>query len=315
MTKKQDNTSIILVVLIVILASAMIGNFLLVFPVDQINISGVPGEFKGTTGDVININGMAKTAWSGYYEIMITTPSGTETVIYDTWKNAPFDPVWSWLGEYTVSELGAHEAQILYYNKDPGGVPLSTECTPEVFVISAPPVVPVPEPTLMMPSILAFFADIFDWLKSFLGLTISGGDYVDILIYHPYTTSMSLDFAPLDTDYTDGTFQAAFGEWFVTDSDKNIKVESGFTELTSSPYTASATYTPTTAGKYYLIGVVIRQDYVYDGAEWTMSEHIETKEVQTLQVGLPAPAVIQPQMSITESIASIWGWIKNLFGL
>ena len=298
-----------------IIAAATIGGYLLIFPADQIHISNVPDEIKGNPGDTIDINGNAHTSWSGYYEIVITSPSGLKTVIYDTWKNAPFDPVWSWSGEYTVSELGTHEAQIFYYNKDPGSAPLQTECSPEVFVISAPSAVPAPEPVLMMPSIFSFFADIFDWLKEFLGFTISGGDSVNVLVNQPYTTSISLDFAPLDTDYTDGTFQAAFGEWFVTDSDQNIKVESGFTELTTAPYIVTATHTPTAAGKYYLIGVVIRQDYVYDGTDWIMSEHLETKEVQSLNVILPAPTVTTPTMSLSDIIANIWAWMKNLFGL
>ena len=63
-----------------IIAAATIGGYLLIFPADQIHISNVPDEIKGNPGDTIDINGNAHTSWSGYYEIVITSPSGLKTV-------------------------------------------------------------------------------------------------------------------------------------------------------------------------------------------------------------------------------------------
>lgn len=157
-----------------------------------------------------------------------------------------------------------------------------------------------PKPVIIPPAISRVFSLIFDWVTSLFGLTISGGSSIDVQTGSLYTTSLSLDFVSPDSDYTDGTYQTVFAEWLIMDSGKNVLFESGWNQLTTSPYSATASFTPQTAGTYYLVGVVVKQQYTY-GTGWTMTENVETKEIQRINAIAPVITTPNPTPAITSA--------------
>jgi hypothetical protein len=182
-------------------------------------------------------------------------------------------------------------------------------CAP---LISQPP--PTPKPVIVPPALSRFFDLIWVGLKGMFGLSIAGGQTISTVIHQPYSTPISLSFVAPDVNYTDGSYQAKFGEWFITDSNKNILKESGWSsELTASPWVGTATFTPTTAAKYYLIGVVVSQQYTWNGAAWTVSETVETKEVQEIVAALPAVTKAPVTTSSSGILANLSAWLKSIF--
>jgi len=173
---------------------------------------------------------------------------------------------------------------------------------------------PIPKPFIVPPALNKIWDSLISWLSSWFPLlSIAGSSTVNVPINQPYSTSMSLAFGAPDTVYGDGTYTAKFGQWIVVDSNKNLKYESGWTnELVSSPYIVTATYTPTSAGKYFLVGLINKQTYTWNGAQWVMVETIETKEVQELVVGLPNVPVTKP-IGTTTYLNDLFVWLKGLF--
>jgi len=172
----------------------------------------------------------------------------------------------------------------------------------------------IPKPSIIPPALSRIWNSLVMWLSSWFPLlSIVGGSTVNVPINQPYSTTMSLAFGAPDTVYGDGSYTAKFGQWIVVDSNKNLKYESGWTnELIASPYTVTTTYTPTSAGKYFLVGLINKQTYTWNGAQWLMTEVIETKEVQELVVGLPNVPVTKP-VGISFYLNDLFGWLKGLF--
>ncbi|MDD3840115.1 MAG: hypothetical protein PHP06_06020 [Clostridia bacterium] len=176
-----------------------------------------------------------------------------------------------------------------------------------------------PKPIIIPPAISSFITNLMQGIRGLFGLSIMGGSAVEIPISKPYTTVINLPFTAPDSDYTDGTYQAMFAEWLVSDSAQNIKYESGWQQLTMSPYGTSAQFTPLSEGKYYLIAVVVRQDYTWDNTlqKWKAVETIEAKEVQQLNSkkdAPPPPSTGTPVTSSKNILASFWSLIMELFG-
>lgn len=169
-----------------------------------------------------------------------------------------------------------------------------------------------PKVVIIPPSISRLWDIIWSSIKGFLGLTIMGGQSVTTTVNQPYSTTLILSFAAPDIVSEDGTYQAKFGEWVIADASGNILKESGWSsQLTTSPYTVTATFTPTSPAKYYLIGVIDSQQYKWDGTNWLMTESIETKEVQVINAQLPGVTTKPPALSWS----AIWTWILSLFGI
>ena len=143
-------------------------------------------------------------------------------------------------------------------------------------------------------------------------MSIQGGLTIDAALNQSYTTTISLQFQAPDTNYADGTYESKYGEWFVIDSSMKLKQESGWSpELTTSQYTATASFIPTSPGTYYLIGVVVRQNYTYANNAWGVSETIETKEIQKIIVRAP-PNLNPPQKNY---LGDLIAWIISLFAI
>jgi len=197
------------------------------------------------------------------------------------------------------------------------GTPVPTYTTPvPTYTVPTPtPTVtqpPITPPTIIPPALSRLWNIIMSWITSWLPLSITGGVSVDTTVNQPYSTQISLSFVTPDRVYTDGTYEAKFGKYLILDSAKTIvKEESWSSELTTSPYTVSASFTPTTVGKYYLIGLVARQKYTYASGVWSVVEDIETKEVQELNVKqIGQPVVGQPS---TNLLSGLFSWLKGLF--
>jgi hypothetical protein len=176
-----------------------------------------------------------------------------------------------------------------------------------------------PKPVIIPPSVTKFISDLWLSFKSIFGLSISGGQAVNIPTGKVYSTAINLAFNTPDSDYSDGTYQTIFAEWFIADSLQTVKYESGWQQLTIAPYGTAASFTPQTDGKYYLIAVVVRQDYKWDATtqKWSSTETIETKEVQELTAKLNAPppaAVTQPATTSRGILSSLWTWVLGLVG-
>lgn len=184
---------------------------------------------------------------------------------------------------------------------------------------SNPTPVPTPQPpgpgkpVIIPPAISRLWSLISSWFSMFLGLSILGGNSISATVGQDYTTQISLAYATPDSDYSDGSYQAKFSEWFIIDSSKNIMFESGWINLNSaSPWVATATYKPQTAGKFYLVAVIDSQQYTYQNGQWIMVETIETKEVQEInaKIGSPITKTPPPTNSIMSGLTS---WLKGLF--
>lgn len=178
---------------------------------------------------------------------------------------------------------------------------------------------PPPKPVIIPPALSALFEKIWLGIKGLLGLTISGSPTVDIQLNKPYSTAINLAFTAPDNDYSDGTYQTVFAEWFIADSNQAVKYESGWQQLSLPPYGTMATFTPLVAGKYYLIGVVVKQDYTWSDAtqKWSAVETVETKEVQELNAKsaiTPPSTGTGPTTTAKGVLASLWAWIIGLFG-
>lgn len=173
---------------------------------------------------------------------------------------------------------------------------------------------PIPKPTIIPPAISRLIDSIWSSIKTFFGLTIVGGQSISTTINQPYSTSISLAFAAPDNDYSDGSYQAKFGQWFVSDSNKNILAQSPVSaQLTTSPWTTTATFTPSSASKFYLIAVIIKQQYTWTGSTWTVSESVETQEVQEIVAKLPAVTTSPVTSTPSGILASLSAWLKSLF--
>ena len=169
-----------------------------------------------------------------------------------------------------------------------------------------------PKPVIIPPAISRLFDVISSWITGLFGLSIQGGVAIDAGVNQPYTSAISLPFQAPDIIYTDGSYESKYGEWFIVDSSMKLLHESGWSpELTTSPYTATASFTPTSPGTYYLIGVIVRQNYVYEGNAWTVTETIETKEIQKITVRA-APTTTPPQTNILTQLIS---WIMSMVSI
>ncbi len=149
--------------------------------------------------------------------------------------------------------------------------------------------------------------------------SITGGTSVNATLNQPYTTKISIPFTPYTTcsiDPPTSPCDVKYGKWFIMDNAKVVKIDSGWSsELKTSPYTSTVTYTPTVAGLYYLIAVIDTQHYVYSSSGWSMTESIESKEAQQINAKIPAPVVTTPTLSINSIIASILDWLKSIYNL
>lgn len=203
-----------------------------------------------------------------------------------------------------------------YTIEKPGYVSSSGSFTSAVGVPDTKTIVLQPieksKPVIIPPAISGLWETILGWIGGFFPLTIAGGVSIHSVVNQPYSTSISLEFTAPDTNYLDGTYESKYGEWLIIDGAKNIKYESGWSsELKSSPYTATASFIPTTPGTYYLIGVLVKQNYVYANNVWSVTETVETKEIQKIIIDSgPGPTLKPPSTNI---IAVIIAWLMSLF--
>lgn len=258
-----------------------------------------------------NSNGCDGTAVGSNDKLLLgSAPSTSQPgVVFVMWDYDSYNGYWSW------TWVGYGWFGSFNYNLQPDVTPAPTPTPTQPDITPAPtptptqPITP-PKPVIIPPVISRLWETVMGWISDLFGLTISGGPAVNVLVNQPYSTSISLAFSPPDTNYADKTYESKYGEWLIIDGSKNLKYESGWSqELIYSPYTAIASFTPTTPGTYYLIGVIVRQNYVYANGAWTLSETVETKEAQKIIVD-SGPTIKPPTTNI---IAVIIAWLMSLF--
>ncbi len=158
----------------------------------------------------------------------------------------------------------------------------------------------ITEPLILNPNLTTFF-DAYPTFESDSVTTISVGK--------PYTTTLSLSFdIPIDNNYTAGIYEVKKAEWFIIDESNNILKESGWSnELSSSPFVYTATFTPTLDGKFYLIGLVIKQQYTYNTTGWSSIDSVENIEIH--KIITYTPSIFE---RILDFLTSILSWFKGL---
>ena len=251
----------------------------------------------------VTIDGMGITqiSQSGGATIYLSDGAHSYTANYPGYSTAT--------GSFTSSSTATTQYIYLTATTTTAPAPTTTIAAPAP---TAPITTGIPAPTVVPPAISKLFSLLWGSVKGIFGLSISGGQTVSIELNKPYTTSLSLAFTPPDSDYSDGSYQTVFAEWLIADANQNIKYESGWQQLTSSPYAATPTFTPQTAGSYYLIGVVVKQQYTYSNG-WTMTENVETKEVQQLvaKQTISPPSPNPPAAG--DFLSGLFAWLRSLF--
>ncbi len=120
-----------------------------------------------------------------------------------------------------------------------------------------------------------------------------------------------------DSDCSDGKCDQLFGGWALYDSSYNVVQQSDWTYLNSNNYKATVNINaPANNGNYVFVSVIYKKSLSYVLSQWTVqSEDIAAKEGVKLTVGIPAPGVNVPSSNVfAQLIASIFAWIKSLFG-
>lgn len=142
----------------------------------------------------------------------------------------------------------------------------------------------IPSPTIIPPQFSAFFNIITGWLKGlfpWLPFSISGGPVLNVYTGAPVSSAISLTFTAPDTVQSDGFFNTKYGYWGVANSAGTVLFQSATgPQLTTSPYTATASFTPNVAGKYTLFAFIGVRSYTYNIVTntWSMSDTVESKE-------------------------------------
>lgn len=113
-----------------------------------------------------------------------------------------------------------------------------------------------------------------------------------------YSSSLSIPFTySSDTDCNDGSCDAIFGGTVILDGNKNIIWNSAWKTLTTSPYTETLSIPFQTAGKYYIVGTVIRQSVTYTNGAWVSNPYSTiTSEGIELNVITPTTIVLSPTL-------------------
>lgn len=173
---------------------------------------------------------------------------------------------------------------------------------------------PAPKPQIIPPNIDRLFSAIWGSIKSIFGLSISGGATIVTPVNQAYTATVSLPFTAPDKDWTDGKYQTVYAEWFIADSVQTVKAESGWIEVSTTPYTGTISFTPTAPGKYYVVGLVVKQDYTWDNTaqKWNVVETVESKEVQQI-TATPSTAPTTTRPSLSSFLSGLMSFLRSLF--
>lgn len=256
------------------------------------------------------------TAYSTTLDTGVKFGSADEALFYETY----IVPHWNTATAKPIDQQFCIGNDLLKYNSATNSFdPLSGQCSsssPSVTSVpptSSAPSTPTAKPTIIPPTISRLWDIVSKWFLNLLPFSLQGGETVNTIVNQPYSLQLGLLFTPPDTNYADGSYEAKFGEWFIVDSNKKILYESGWSqELTNSPYAATVTFTPTTPGTYYLAVIIIKQSYTYVNGQWTMTESIETKELQQINANLPGVTKQSPS-PLSNIFGSLTSWFNSAF--
>lgn len=142
----------------------------------------------------------------------------------------------------------------------------------------------IQKPLVQPPTLRNYIINIITEIKSWFGLaTITGGVTATVPINQVYKAPTILSYTAPDTDYSDGSYTAKFGTWYITDINNNILTESGMgNELTGTEYKVEPSFTFTAPGKYYLVAFIIKQVYTYTNGVWSYTENKEAQDIQQI---------------------------------
>ena len=213
------------------------------------------------------------------------------------------------------SGYGFDEKSIRWYV-----APIETTTTSTISGVTTTTIQP-PQPDdpvreFIFNKILPFFTNILSSIKSFFHLASITSE--DIYINNPYSKSitMSTTESP-DTDYTDGTRSWFFGVYRIYDPNDNIlKEDSKEIQLGQVDFLIS--FTPTQAGKYKIIGMIVKIEKVWSNGEWIEQEAVKLDEyssVINVKDIIQPPTPENPFQFIEELFNSIIDFIRNLFKL
>jgi len=167
-------------------------------------------------------------------------------------------------------------------------------------------------------SITDWFMSLLDKLKHNFSFSITGSETVSPGSIETYHIELVAD-TPIDTDYTDGTYQVRYCNAGLVDSAGNILSELGASETTNTCNMNLTITVPDDVRNYAIVGVMTEFNGVYNSEtklwEWS-DETVIKKEALSLTSKAPIPVykpVSSPLSSIIKFFENIWNWFKNLF--
>ncbi len=240
-------------------------------------------------------------AW--WQAVLLNSNGVEEAYITNMYGNSRGTLVARSTGEHTLKVYSGTDRSFMAYPINLYGYEKVTVSAPvvvqPVITTVVPPQTPGtvdnsrPKPTIIPPAISRLSKMIVTWFRGLTGLSIMGGESVEIILNQPYNSSVSLEFAAYDSCNVDNPpdrCSMKYAEWFVVDPGRKLVKESGWSsELKDSPYTANIYFVPRGPGTYYVVALLVRQDYTYTASGWSMKEVVEKKELQKVRVVRQAP--------------------------
>lgn len=183
---------------------------------------------------------------------------------------------------------------------------------PYVTPTPTPMPTPIPDPPQSdAPNWYQRLINLWNWLTS-LFLTITGSETVMMGQSINYTLSLQT-IEVIDSDWQDGSYEVLWGGWAFVDEFKTIHNQGEWTEITGSYSTTASFVAPDTAGTYYFIAAIIKQEWQYQNGAWTkIAENEVEKEAKKITVTYSEPEEPEKPQWL-EWLAYVCEWLINLF--
>lgn len=178
-----------------------------------------------------------------------------------------------------------------------------------------------------------FFDGLIDWLKTLLGefgfqFSIAGNSQT----YVGQALSVDINMVSPEVSLASGAYQKdVYGAVTVVDSQGHYVFKSVATKIVSPDYSYHLTWTPTTAGKYFIVAIIQKKDTTFSpitghwgtcvsnpetvACTWTPSIVIANEKLQVNVIDPNAPIDSGLSTNFFDSISNFFSWIRSILGL